>query len=348
MARITSFDSSKSTHNPMVKARRKVGEGLSMVNDFTSNEAVSTVLTSEANKLWRAKILLDRITRPGPKNIDPKVNPNKGTSLFGTPTYGNASGNQIYLPRKQGTDAGKNREFSDRRRDHQASLRRVEFSDGTEPRDVLHRAYGRKDAREGGNNIIVYNLGVSPAQYLAFQTVPKEIDFQNESTWAVINSMGRNTPMYHFTGAETQIQMNISWYCDDKTNPQEVVTKCRLLEAWSKANGYMAGPPVLRLQWGRSDLFSDQLFILTAATYKLANWRADAKVWDKKAKKLISPAGYEDPAMYPATATQELIFRRVSGHNLSYDDIVPKAWLSKISVPQVVHNQASSFISNNS
>lgn len=348
MARITSFDSSKSTDNPMLKGRRKVGEGLSMVNDFTSNEAVSTVLTSEANKLWRAKILLDRVTRHGPKNKDSKVNPNKGSSLLGTPVYGNPSENQIYLPKKQGIDAGANEQFAKRRESHQASLREVSFGDGTEPRDVINRSYGREAAREGGNDIIVYNLGVSPAQYLAFQTVPKEIDFQNESTWAVINSMGRNTPMYHFTGAETQIQINISWYCDDKTNPQEVVTKCRLLEAWSKANGYMAGPPVLRIQWGRSDLFKDQLFILTAATYKLANWRADAKVWDRDAKKYTRPAGYVDPAMYPATATQELVFRRVSGRNLSYEDIVPKSWLSKISIPQVIQDQASSFTSNNS
>lgn len=60
MARITKFDSSKSNSNPSLKARRKIGEALSMVNNFTSNETVSTVLTSEANKLWRAKILLDR------------------------------------------------------------------------------------------------------------------------------------------------------------------------------------------------------------------------------------------------------------------------------------------------
>lgn len=329
MARITSFDSSKSTSNPMMKGRRKRGESLSMVNDFTSNETVSTVLTSEVNKLWRSKILLDRVTRHGPKNKDSKVNPNKGSSLMGQPNYGVASEGQFYLPKKQGIDAGANEVFAKQRGEHQTSLREVNFGDGTAPRDVQHRAYGREGAREAGNNIIIYNMLVSPVQFVVLQTVPKELEFQNESTWAVINSMGRNTPMYHFTGAESMIQMDVSWYCNDKTNPQEVVAKCRLLEAWSKANGYIAGPPVLRIQWGRSDLFKDQLFILTAATYKLSNWRADAKVYDKDAKGYKRPAGYVDPAMYPATATQELIFRRVSGHNLTYEDIIPQVWLDK-------------------
>ena len=327
MARVKNFDSSKNINNPSLKVRRKVGESLSMVNDFTSKESVSTVLTSEANKLWRAKILLDRVTRRGPKNKDSKVNPNKN-NLLGIPTYGNASKGQIYLPKKQGINAGDNREFAERREGHQASLREVSFEDGTAPREVA-RAYGVESAIERGNDIIVYNLLASPVQYLVLQTVPKEIEFQNDSIWAVIHSMGRNTPMYHFTGAESTIQMNISWFCNDKANPQEVVAKCRLLEAWSKANGYNVGPPILKLQWGRSDLFKDQYFILTAATYKLSNWRADAKVWDKDQKKFVRPNGYADPALYPSTATQELVFRRVSSRNLTYEDIIPTEWLEK-------------------
>lgn len=329
MARITSFDSSKSTGNPMVKGRRKVGEGLSMVNDFTSNETVSTVLTSEANKLWRAKILLDRITRHGPKNKDSKVNPNKGMAIdWHKHQSKDPDARSNFYIYKGGFDAGINQREKEAR--NKRALMEVQFSkeQGTEPHN-FDRAFGREAAREGGNDIIIYNMLVSPVQFLVLQTVPKELEFQNESAWAVINSMGRNTPMYHFTGSESMIQMNISWYCNDKANPQEVVSKCRLLEAWSKANGYIAGPPILKIQWGRSDLFKDQLFILTSATYKLANWRADAKVWNKEAKKYTRPAGYEDPAMYPATATQELIFRRVSSHNLTYEDIIPQNWLNK-------------------
>lgn len=65
--------------------------------------------------------------------------------------------------------------------------------------------------------------------------------------------MGRNTPMYHYTGSEDIVQFNVSWYCDDPDNPAEVLTKCRLLESWSKSNAYQAAPPILQIQWGNSD-----------------------------------------------------------------------------------------------
>lgn len=307
-----------------MKGRKAVGEGLYAVNEFTSKEWVSTLLTSEANKLWRAKILLDRVTRHGPKVTESNVKPN-----VGIPNYGQRSEGQTYSPVSQGFDAGINERFKEERKNYEDQVfKSLNFGDGTVPLNMA-RGMETRVKNKTTNDIIIYNTLVSPVQYIILQTVPTEIEFQGESTWAVINSMGRNTPMYHFTGAESLIQMNISWYCNDKTNPQEVVTKCRLLEAWSKANGYMASPPVLQIDWGRSKLFEGQYFILTAATYKLSNWRGDAKVWDKDSKEFVYRKGYVDPALYPSTATQELIFRRVSSKNLTYDDIVPSEWLEK-------------------
>lgn len=304
-----------------------ISKGLGMVNDFTSNETISTLLTSEANKAWRAKILLDRITRPGPKDHPSKVMPN--TEL--QPKYEKSSKGQLYMPLKKSKSVSANKLWSQDREKSSNRDFEITFSTNDGTQKVRRNAimYPRESAKEPGNQIIIYNWSTSPVSYVILQTIPTEIDFQNESSWAIINSMGRNTPMYHFTGAESVIQMNISWFCNDRSNPQEVVTKCRLLEAWTKANGYKASPPILKLQWGRSQLFEDQFFILTAATFKLSNWRAEAKVWDYKAKKYVMPQGYVDPAMYPGTATQELIFRRVSTTNLTYEDIVPNSWIEK-------------------
>lgn len=323
MAKIIDFANKVTT-----KARENVGD-LLMVNDFSNTGSISNILNSKVNQKWRAGILLDRITRPGPKNVDSKRVPNQGQPVdWHKHVSDDQKANSNFYKYSGGIDPGANeieKELRNRR-----ALSEIVFShsDGTEPHNY-DRAFSREAAREPGNDIILYNMMVSPVQFLVLQTVPKEIEFQGESTWAVINSMGRNTPMYHFTGAETLIQMNVSWFCDDKSNPQEVISKCRLLEAWTKANGYISGPPVLKIQWGRSDLFTDSLFILTSATYKLSNWRADSKVWDRKSKSYKRPNGYVDPAMYPSTATQELIFRRVSGHNLTYEDIIPTKWLEK-------------------
>ena len=164
---------------------------------------------------------------------------------------------------------------------------------------------------------------------MELQTYPEKVSFQGESTWAVINSMGRNTPMYHFTGAESIIQLNISWYCDDPANPADVLAKCKLLEAWSKGNGYISAPPILKLNWGDSELFKDELFILTEATYELSNWRGSVKQYDRKTNELVLPKGYVDTNLLPAMATQELIFRRVSATNLTHGDIISQELLNK-------------------
>ena len=60
--------------------------------------------------------------------------------------------------------------------------------------------------------------------------------------------MGRNVPMYHFTGAEDIIQFNVSWYCNDPENPEEVINKCRLLETASERISFRT-PVWIRSVW---------------------------------------------------------------------------------------------------
>lgn len=178
------------------------------------------------------------------------------------------------------------------------------------------------------NRVIrLYNMVTSPTQYIEFQTIPKELSIDSESTWAIIYSMGRNTPMYHYTGSESILDFEVSWYCNDPDNPAEVATKCRLLEAWSKANGYGASPPILKLQWGNENedsLFQDQYWILTKANYKFSNWRVNNS--SREAGSYVAST-YKNPNMYPSTATQEIQLRRVSGYNLNYNMIVSPSLL---------------------
>ena len=306
--------------NIIMQGRSKLGDALSFVNDLATNEALSTIMTSEANKAWRAKILLDRLIRHGGKEHFDKTKPNERVVPQISSDFKEVKGSFDHRLNRIAKEAIKYNVNN--------PLLNISFQYPYINKDGTIRTLGYNPRPRTDESILIVNECVSPAQAIVLQTVPKELDFQNESTWAVIHSIGRNTPMYHYTGAESVIQMNISWYCNDKQNPEEVVAKCRLLEAWTKANGYNAAPPVLKIQWGSSDLFKDHLFILTAATYKLSNWRAGVMVRTGN-NKWATPQGYEKPKMYPATATQELIFRRVSAKNLNYDDIVPSTWLTK-------------------
>lgn len=324
--------SQKENGNPTTRfIREPVGRYVMQpINDFTSLDQVTDITTSELNKLWRAKILIDRATRPaktgGKASITPEaklhknniradrgVNPKTGITESSIRVDVNKAAREVEEQQKL------------QRRETTVSF--VEDNTPLEERKIKYNKRNNESLTK--KRIQIYNISSDPITYLELQTYPEKVSFQGESTWAVINSMGRNTPMYHFTGAESIIQLNISWYCDDPANPADVIAKCKLLEAWSKGNGYISAPPILKLNWGDSELFKDELFILTAATYELSNWRGSVKQYDRKTQELVLPKGYVDTNLLPAMATQELIFRRVSATNLTHGDIISQELLNK-------------------
>ena len=286
-----------------------------------------SVLTSEVNKLWRAKILLNRRTSGLPKDsaqTGRSYNPNNQVS------------GSFYELRKPKSNPKANEVTKTEFRTHlkggytnKPSFELDAPYDGKRDeiiisRQPLTRHQAIKAVNTGRNQVIIYNLTSNGSYaYIVLQNRPNEIEFRGETSWAKISSMGRNTPMYHYTGAEDVLQFNISWYCSDPNNPAEVVSKCRLLESWTKANGYLAGPPILKIQWGASEIFDDHRYILTSATYTLKHFQ-NGHI-DRRNKN----AKFVDTKLFPTVATQELVFKRVSGHNLGYEDIVKSKDLGK-------------------
>ena len=325
--------SQKENGNPTTRfIREPVGRYVMQpINDFTSLDQVTDITTSELNKLWRAKILLDRATRPaktgGKASITPeaKLHKNNIRADRGVNPKTGITESSIRVDVNKAA-----REVEEQQKELQRKETTVYFVEDNTPLEERKIKYDKRNNESlTKKRIQIYNISSDPITYLELQTYPEKVSFQGESTWAVINSMGRNTPMYHFTGAESIIQLNISWYCDDPANPADVIAKCKLLEAWSKGNGYISAPPILKLNWGDSELFKDELFILTAATYELSNWRGSVKQYDRKTKELVLPRGYVDTNLLPAMATQELIFRRVSATNLTHGDIISQELLNK-------------------
>lgn len=325
--------SQKENGNPTTRfIREPVGRYVMQpINDFTSLDQVTDITTSKLNKLWRAKILLDRATRPAKTGgkasipLEAKLHKNniRANRGFNIKTGITESSIRVDVNRSA-------REVEEHLKELRRKETTVSFVEDNTPLEERKIKYNKRNNESlTKKRIQIYNISSDPITYLELQTYPEKVSFQGESTWAVINSMGRNTPMYHFTGAESIIQLNISWYCDDPANPADVLAKCKLLEAWSKGNGYISAPPILKLNWGDSELFKDELFILTAATYELSNWRGSVKQYDRKTKELVLPKGYVDTNLLPAMATQELIFRRVSATNLTHGDIISQELLNK-------------------
>lgn len=305
-------------------------------------EKTGGLTSGDINKVWRLKILTDKLGGPasgrimglprdsastGKGNIPNKLPNQKVCQAGGYPIPKmNEASKKVW---KADLNEGLMRPVGNVEGDHYESLP-VDQPD-TKTFKVSRTSKDRKDISQQARNhrrneIIIFNMNSTDNgyQYITLQNRPPELEFQGETAWATIKSFGRNVPMYHFTGAEDKIQLQISWFCNDPERPWEVIQKCRLLEAWSKADGYYAGPPILQIDWGGSGLFSNALFILTSANYILKNFR------DGYIDRRLEKPEWVDGKLYPMAATQELIFNRVSGTNPLHSSIYDPSKLEGI------------------
>lgn len=269
------------------------------------------------NKIWRAKILYNRTTS-GMILSNPDLDiPNPKTK------------NTIRTKADRDWVTKKNREQSSDKD------RRLQEPSTTFKKNMYEDPFTRET--KVNNQIVLANISSNPATLLYIQGMPKEVDVSSENTWAAVKSMGRNNPFYMFTGSEDTISFEISWYAVQQDR-QDVINKCKLLESWCKADGYLKSPPLLSIMWGSSDLFKDEFFILYSAPYRLSNFQnAYAKV-SKDPSSNISK-GYSnyytrtkeviDLKLYPNVATQQLVFKKVTGNNLTHELILPKAKMNK-------------------
>ena len=306
-------------------------------------EKTGGLTSGDINKVWRLKILTDKLGGPatgrimglprdsastGKSNIPNKLPNQKVCQAGGYPIPKmNEVSKKVW---KADLNEGLMRPVGNIDGDHYESLP-VDQPD-TKTFKVSRTSKDRKDVSQQASNhrrneIIIFNMNSTDNgyQYITLQNRPPELEFQGETAWATIKSFGRNIPMYHFTGAEDKIQLQISWFCNDPERPWEVIQKCRLLEAWSKADGYYAGPPILQIDWGGSGLFSNALFILTSANYILKNFR------DGYIDRRLEKPEWVDGKLYPMAATQELVFNRVSGTNPLHSSIYDPSKLEGLS-----------------
>ena len=306
-------------------------------------EKTGGLTSGDINKVWRLKILADKLGGPasgriiglprdsastGKSNIPNKLPNQKVCQAGGYPIPKmNEASKKVW---KADLNEGLMRPVGNVDGDHYENLP-VDQPD-TKTFKVSRTSKDRKDISQQARNhrrneIIIFNMNSTDNgyQYITLQNRPPELEFQGETAWATIKSFGRNIPMYHFTGAEDKIQLQISWFCNDPERPWEVIQKCRLLEAWSKADGYYAGPPILQIDWGGSGLFSNALFILTSANYILKNFR------DGYIDRRLEKPEWVDGKLYPMAATQELVFNRVSGTNPLHSSIYDPSKLEGLS-----------------
>lgn len=134
---------------------------------------------------------------------------------------------------------------------------------------------------------------------LFLQTIPLELDYDPNSNWVALASMGANLPGLQFTGAEDTLKFDISWYGDTK-GYLDVIKKCKWLEALSKADGYLLPPHPVQFIFG--DMFKDAKWQVVAAPYRLS-------LFDR------------ENGMLPRQAIQSITLKKYLTTNPTYRDI---------------------------
>jgi hypothetical protein len=162
------------------------------------------------------------------------------------------------------------------------------------------------------NPISIVDIDMTPTSFasggksfdrITLPTVPLEVTYDPKPNWAVIASIARNSPFYHYTGSEDTLSFRIDWY-SNMENRKDVIFYCRWLAARSKANGYYEDPHRVIIVWGEEDLlFSKDLWIVTNATYRLSQFQKQA-------------------GMLPNQAYQEVELKKVIPTNTDYDTIL--------------------------
>ena len=147
---------------------------------------------------------------------------------------------------------------------------------------------------------------------IELSSIPHEIEYDPETKLVALYSIGRNNPRYHYTGAEDTVEMELDWYARTE-HMQEVIFKCRWLEAMSKNDSYQESLHRLMVIWGNDNqLLQDDLFLVESAKYTLSNWNTGYMSGEK----------FVSTGMLPKVAKQKLVLKRVSDKQRSSADII--------------------------
>lgn len=155
-----------------------------------------------------------------------------------------------------------------------------------------------------------YNKGTN---VIKLPFIPKELAYNCDSAFIAIKPIGRNNPKYHYIGSEDRLEFEIDWHSFIQTR-DDVITKCRMIEALSKADGYSNPPHRVLLQWGSNNvLFREHVFVVLSAPYRLTQFN--------KAQVNQTTGKIELTNMMPIQAYQKVVLARITSANLTKREI---------------------------
>lgn len=120
---------------------------------------------------------------------------------------------------------------------------------------------------------------------LIFQSIPTDMEYDPSSSFATLESPGRNNPLYHYTGSEDTITFEISWYANDPTR-EDVISKCKWVESLTKNDGFDAKPHDVQFIFGV--MFKYSVFKVVHAPFRMGLFSREFGMLPQIAKQSVT------------------------------------------------------------
>lgn len=119
----------------------------------------------------------------------------------------------------------------------------------------------------------LYLTALSSLERLEIQFVPNEISPSRQANWSEIAIVGRNNPLYHYTGGTNSLSLTLDFHSVEEDR-SDVVRKCRLLESWAMNNSYNNPPERIKLTYGK--LFKeDEIWLIQSVNPTYTQFSAE-------------------------------------------------------------------------
>lgn len=119
----------------------------------------------------------------------------------------------------------------------------------------------------------MYLTALRSLERLDIQYVPKEIAISRSANISGVAVVGRNNPLYHYTGGTTEMTLELDFHSEE-LNREDVIRKCKWLESLAYSDGYSSAPETVRLTFGK--LFqNNETWVVQRVNYKLSLFMGD-------------------------------------------------------------------------
>lgn len=168
------------------------------------------------------------------------------------------------------------------------------------------------------SKIVIVDYDSDDLELVELQWIPKTISYKPQNKLVALASVGRNNPFYHYGGSEDSLEFTIDWFFTNDLSREKALKNARWVESLSKTNGYESGLHRIKLIWGTSGIYANDLWLIAEAPYELSNWVDNGLEMVKANSKYLKIKQF---GLLPQSVTQDILLKRVTQFNLKHSNI---------------------------